>query len=135
MPSYQDYLSSTDEERFEDILDEFITGLLSMTNFEKSNFLKFFDASIPKERKETEPKHIYNIINNKDLNDDIFNSIKVSYLEKVGLTALSTYDANKLEVIKLRLISEGIDNISYRTTKNPNNNKTIHSILFKKKGE
>ncbi len=128
LPSYQDFLN---EKRFEDILDDFITGLLSMTSNEKNTFLKFFDVSLPpKSRQKTEPKHIYNIINDRKKGSDIFESIKVSYLERTNKTILSSYNIESIERIKLRLIKEGIDVISYRIVKNPHNDRDIHSIMY-----
>ena len=130
MPSYQNYLDKVDEQRFEDILDDFITGLLSMTKKEKGEFLRFFDISLINERKKTEPKHIYNIINDKKSGDDIFESIKVSYLRNSNTIVLSSYNKESLDKMKLRLIDEGINVIGYRKIKNPNNNRDIHSIMY-----
>ena len=134
--SYQEYLT---EQKFEDILDEFITGLLAMNNSEKSEFLKSLEKiTKPIDKSEVNSDNIYNIVNTiyyKYSDNDIFNSVKVSKLEKTDTIVLSSYNLTSIEKIKAKLIKEGIENIRYRIVKNPYNQKKIHTIMYDRIGE
>jgi hypothetical protein len=136
MPSYNEYITET---RFDDIIDEFIGGLLSMTVSEKSDFLKSLEKlSRPINEDKSEPDNIYNIINTIYYNysdNDLFNSVKVSKLESTGTIVLSSYNLTSIEKIKLKLKKEGIENIRYRIIKNPYNQKKIHTIMYDRIGE
>ena len=73
------------------------------------------------------------MINHSD--NDIFNSVKVSKLEKTNTIVLSSYNLNSIEKLKAKLIKEGIENIRYRIVKNPYNQKKIHTIMYDRIGE
>jgi hypothetical protein len=134
--TYNEYFT---EKKFEEILDEFITGLLAMNIQEKSEFLKSLEMfTRPIDKSETRQDNIYNIINTIYYNhseNDLFNSIKVSKLEKTGTIVLSSYNLTSIETIKAKLVKEGIVDIRYRIIKNPYNNKKIHTIMYDKIGE
>jgi hypothetical protein len=136
MPSYQDFIT---EKKFDDILDEFISGLLGMDVHEKSAFLKTLEGMMePINKEKTNPDNIYNIINTIYYNhsdNDLFNSIKVSILEKTGTVVLSSYNLGSIENVKAKLVKEGIENIRYRIIQNPYNQKKIHTIMYDKIGE
>ncbi len=133
--SYQDYIIN---QRFEDVLDDFITGLLDMNLDQKSDFLKTLESMMaPLKEKGTkkDEDNIYNIINKiyyEHSESDVFNSIKVSFLEKTKTIALSSYNLSSIKSIKLKLIKEGIGNIRYRIIENPYNNKQIHTIMYER---
>ena len=137
--SYKSFQEFSTEQRFEDILDEFITGLLEMSVKEKSEFLKSLENLMsPIEKKKPKQDNIYNIINTIYYNhsdNDLFNSIKVSKLEHTDTIVLSSYNLNNIEKIKAKLIKEGIENIRYRIIKNPYNKKKIHTIMYDRIGE
>ena len=136
MPSYQEYMT---EKKFDDILDEFITGLLNMSVVEKSEFLKSLEQMMqPIDKKDLSNDNIYNIINTIYYNhsdNDLFNSIKVSKLEKTNTIVLSSYHLSSIEKVKAKLVKEGIENIRYRIIKNPYNDKKIHTIMYDRIGE
>ena len=139
MPTYSYSSDDITERKFDDLLDEFITNLLNMSTVEKSEFLKSLEnISKPLDSSETNPDNIYNIINTIYYNysdNDIFNSVKVSKLEKTGTIVLSSYNLTSIEKIKAKLIKEGIENIRYRIVKNPYNQKKIHTIMYDRIGE
>ena len=139
MPTYSYSSDDITERKFDDLLDEFITNLLNMSTVEKSEFLKSLEnISKPLNSSETNPDNIYNIINTIYYNysdNDIFNSVKVSKLEKTGTIVLSSYNLTSIEKIKAKLIKEGIENIRYRIVKNPYNQKKIHTIMYDRIGE
>lgn len=136
--TYQDYIIN---QRFEDVLDDFISGLLDMNSDQKSDFLKTLEnmmAPLKPKGTKKDLDNIYNIVNKiyyEHSENDIFNSIKVSFLEKTKTVALSSYNLSSIENIKLKLIKEGIGNIRYRIIENPYNNKQIHTIMYERLGE
>ena len=136
MPSYNEYIT---EQKFDDILDEFINGLLSMSVSEKSEFLRSLEKlSEPLKKKESSEDNIYNIINTIYYNhsdNDLFNSVKVSKIESTGTIVLSSYHLSSIEKLKAKLNKEGITDIKYRIIKNPYNNKKIHTIMYDRIGE
>ena len=136
MPTYNDYIT---ERKFDDILDEFISGLLNMSVIEKSEFLKSLEnLTKPLDKSETNPDNIYNIINTIYYNhsdNDLFNSVKVSKLENTGTIVLSSYHLTSIEKIKAKLVKEGISNLRYRIVQNPYNKKKIHTIMYDRIGE
>jgi hypothetical protein len=135
MNSYSEYST---ERKFEDLLDEFITNLLAMNTSEKSEFIKSLERLTSNDLTENNNSNIYNIINTIYYNhsdNDIFNSVKVSKLEKTNTIVLSSYNLNSIEKLKAKLIKEGIENIRYRIVKNPYNQKKIHTIMYDRIGE
>tara|TARA_Y100000004_G_scaffold129425_1_gene145890 strand:- start:2378 stop:3013 length:636 start_codon:yes stop_codon:yes gene_type:complete len=139
MPTYSYSSDDITERKFDDLLDEFITNLLNMSTVEKSEFLKSLEnISKPLDSSETNPDNIYNIINTIYYNysdNDIFNSVKVSKLEKTGTIVLSSYNLTSIEKLKAKLVKEGIKDIRYRIVKNPYNQKKIHTIMYDRIGE
>ena len=139
MPTYSYSSDDITERKFDDLLDEFITNLLNMSTVEKSEFLKSLEnISKPLNSSETNPDNIYNIINTIYYNysdNDIFNSVKVSKLEKTGTIVLSSYNLTSIEKLKAKLVKEGIKDIRYRIVKNPYNQKKIHTIMYDRIGE
>ena len=139
MPTYSYSSDDITERKFDDLLDEFITNLLNMSTVEKSEFLKSLEnISKPLDSSETNPDNIYNIINTIYYNysdNDIFNSVKVSKLEKTGTIVLSSYNLTSIEKLKAKLVKEGITDIRYRIVKNPYNQKKIHTIMYDRIGE
>lgn len=135
---YQDYIIN---KRFENVLDDFISGLLDMNSDQKSDFLKTLESMmVPIKPKNiiSDTDSIYNIFSKiVDVNsdNDIFNSIKVSYLEKTKTIALSSYNLKNIEDVKLKLIKEGVGDIRYKIINNPFNNKKIHTIMYDRNGE
>ena len=130
--SYQDYIIN---KRFEDVLDDFISGLLDMDSDQKSDFLKTLENMMVPKSTNRDTDNIYNIfskIADVHSENDIFNSIKVSYLEKTNTIALSSYNLKNIEDVKLKLIKEGVGDIRYKIINNPFNNKKIHTIMYDK---
>ncbi len=134
--NYQDFIT---ERRFDNILDDFITGLLSMSVNEKSDFLSTLeDLMSPIAENKEDMRNIYNIINTIYYNhsdNDLFDSIKVSVLPKTGTVVLSSYHLTSIEKIKEKLSNEGIEDIAYRIIENPYNKKKIHTLMYERIGE